>query len=397
MAAAASAASGGGRENLVAKIALLTSEFAPFHGGIGAYARELATAASGAGHDVIVLAPDYGEDCSKIDLALPFRIKRFASGSPTMRELPLRILETWRLLGQENFDIVHAVDWPFFIPVRLAMWRVHGARILLTVHGTEIIYMQAFKRKLMLNAIGFWRPGWAEWIANSRYTADLLVDRFPRVRPQRVRTIPLGVAPQWKAGRTDRRTARTALNVTDDRMVIVSLGRIVPRKGHGVIAEALALLAPETAAKIDWWVIGPIIDKDHAGRLSSAARGCISNTVFFGGLPDSEARLRLSAADLMCLPGYQDADGQVEGFGIVFLEAGAYGVPSIATRSGGIPEAVEDGVTGLLVPERDPKALAEAITRLANDEKLRASMGIAAHAKADAATWYAAMQQSYGT
>ncbi|WP_022676940.1 glycosyltransferase family 4 protein [Novosphingobium sp. B-7] len=379
----------------MARIALLTSEFAPFHGGIGAYARELAVASAESGHTVTVLAPDYGRDCTAIDEALPFTVRRFASGTPTMRGLPRRILETWRLLGRERFDIVHAADWPFFIPLSLARSRLRGARVLLTVHGTEIIYMQAPKRRAMLDAIGFWRPEWAQWIANSSYTANLLLKHFPQIPRATVRAIPLGVAPQWTAGRTERGKARAALNVTDDRIVIVSLGRVVPRKGHRVIADALARLAPGIAARIDWWVIGPRLDDDYAAALDATTRDLAVKTVFFGGLPDTDVRLRLSAADLFCLPGYQDTSGRVEGFGLVFLEAGAYGVPSIATRSGGIPEAVNDGVTGLLVPEHDPAALAEAITELVDDSALRARMGAAAQAKAYAATWNAVMRRSY--
>lgn len=379
----------------MARLALLTSEFVPFHGGIGAYARELAIAAAAAGHEVTVLAPDYGQDCTAIDRVLPFTVRRFSSGAPTMRGLPRRIVETWRLLRSARFDIVHAADWPFFIPVRLARGLLHGAHVLLTVHGTEIIYMEAPKRRRMLDAIGFWRLGWASWIANSRYTADLLLDRFPQVPAATVRAVPLGVATQWTAGRTERTAARAALHVMDDRIVIVSLGRVVPRKGHSVIAEALALLPRAIAAQIDWWVIGPRLDVDYAATLAAATRDLAARTAFLGGLPDADVRLRLSAADLFCLPGYQDDGGRVEGFGLVFLEAGAYGVPSVATRSGGIPEAVEDGVTGLLVPERNPAALADAIVRLVEDAPLRARMGTAARDKADAATWDSVMRSTY--
>tara|TARA_R110000868_G_scaffold176323_2_gene413920 strand:- start:2524 stop:3669 length:1146 start_codon:yes stop_codon:yes gene_type:complete len=378
------------------RLLLLTSEFVPFHGGIGAYARELAIAATAAGHEVTLLAPDYGKDCIEIDRTLPFTVKRFASGAPTMRGLPRRILETWRLLRSARFDIIHAADWPFFIPLRLASPLLRNASVLLTVHGTEIIYMQQPKRRHMLGAIGFWRPGWANWIANSRYTADLLLDRFPQVPAAMVRAVPLGVARQWATGRTDRADARAALRVTDERIVIVSLGRVVPRKGHGVIADALALLPRELAARIDWWVIGPRLNADYAAALDMATRDLSARTDFLGGLPDTDVRARLSAADLFCLPGYQDDSGRVEGFGLVFLEAGAYGLPSIATRSGGIPEAVEDGITGLLVPERDPAALADAIARLVEDPQMRARMGMAARAKADASTWDSVMRSTYG-
>lgn len=374
---------------------MLTSEFLPFNGGIGAYARELALAAAAAGHEVTVLAPDYGADCIDVDAALPFRVIRYQSGPATMRTLPVRIAKARHLLQCDQFDIVHAIDWPFFIPLRLARRSIRGARALLTVHGSEILYMQAAKRRWMLDLIGFWQRDWAGWIANSRYTADLLRRSFPQVPAEQIRAIPLGLAESWKAGRIDRDVARAALAVGDDRIVMVSLGRVVPRKGHGVIAAALARLPRELAANIDWWIIGPLLDKEHAGSLRSATTGLAVRTDFLGSLPDGDVKLRLSAADLFCLPGYQAPDGAVEGFGLVFLEAGAYRVPSIASRSGGIPEAVEHGQTGLLVPERDEVALADAIMRLASDASLRTRLAEGARAKAGAATWEAVMRETY--
>jgi phosphatidylinositol alpha-1,6-mannosyltransferase len=377
------------------RIALITSEFVPFHGGIGTYARELATAAAVAGHAVTVLAPDYGRDCTGIDADFVFRVVRFSSGPAAMRSLPQRIAAAMRLLENAQFDIVHAVDWPFYIPLRIAAGRLNGGRALLTAHGSEIVYMKASRRRWMLGAIGFWRQGWVSWIANSLYTADLLCKTFPQVSANHVHAVPLALAESWRTAGTERGAARGALGVETDRFVMVSLGRVVPRKGHGVVASALALLPPEVSAQIDWWVIGPLLDAVHADRLKAATAALPSRTEWLGALPDLEVKLRLSAADLFCLPGYQDKGGKVEGFGLVFLEAGALGVPSVATRSGGIPEAVEDGITGLLVPERDEQAVAAAIERLVREPELRARLAAGAKAKADAARWSDVMHQTY--
>lgn len=374
------------------KILLLTSEFLPFRGGIGTYARELAGAATKAGHQVVVAAPDYGADQSAADAVLPYRVVRFPGAVPSMRGLPRRIMVARRLAAAERFDVVHAADWPFFIPARLLPRRT-APRRLLTLHGTEVIYMQHARRRRLLDLIGFWRRGWARWVANSRYTRDLALAAFP-LAPEDVAAVPLGVADDWRAGRADRTEARASLGLGDEA-VIVSLGRVVPRKGHAVLAEALALLPPALAARARWWVIGPSVDGEHAEALRARAATLPVATEFLGMLPDDEVRRRLSAADLFCLPGYQDEEGRVEGFGLVFLEAGAYGVPSVATRSGGIPEAVEDGVTGLLVPERDALALARALERLIADEPLRLRMAAAAEARAAAATWHCVMEDTY--
>jgi len=374
------------------KIALLTSEFPPFNGGIATYARELAASAVEAGHEVTVLAPDYGADQSVGDAALPEKIVRFAGGAANAKGLPARIRATRRLLGAERFDIVHAVDWPFFIPVALAPR--NGARVLLTVHGSEIIYMQERKRRLLLMLVRFWRHGWAQWIGNSRYTVDLLLHTFPAVRAIDVRAVPLAVGAAWRARRVPRELARARFGLMDGDLVIVSLGRVVPRKGHLDLAAALALLPADLSARVHWWVIGPLNEADHAERLRAAAEALPLRVTLFGGVPVEEVAARMCAADLFCLPGYLDEDGRVEGFGLVFLEAGAFGVPSVATRSGGIPEAVPDGA-GLLVPERDPNALAKALVRVLADDMLRARLAAGAEMHAARATWERVMYDTY--
>lgn len=378
------------------RILMLTSEFLPFHGGIGAYARELATAAAQAGHSVTLLAPDYGADQSGVDAALPFRVVRFKGGVSNAKGLPARILATRRILKRERFDVVHAADWPFFIPARLLRGLQPHARFLLTVHGTEIIYMQAPKRKRLLDMIGFWKTGWAEWISNSRYTDDLLHAAFPAIGRGHSRAVPLAVSDAWRAARVDRDTARAALGVEDGAFVIASLGRVVPRKGHSVLAQALGRLSADQAQGVHWWVMGPLLEADYAAELKAATAALPAPPEFLGAVPTAEVRQRLSAADLFCLPGYQDKGGRVEGFGLVFLEAGAYGVPAVATLSGGIPEAVEDGVTGILVPEHDAAAVADAILALKADPARRAAMGAAAAAKAEAATWTRVASETYG-
>lgn len=377
------------------KIAILTSEFMPFNGGIAAYARELAFAATASGHDVVVLAPDYGEDTRQLDRGLPFRVTRYRDGPATMRGLPRRIRSALQLLRRERFDIIHAADWPFFIAARLARLAGIRARYILTLHGTEVTYMRHPKRKLMLDALGFWERKWALWISNSQFTHGLLLKTFPRIDPNFARPIPLGVSESWIAGRIDRAAARQRHGVAETDFVIMSLGRIVPRKGHLVLAEALSQVSVPSGTVMKWWIVGPILDEAHAGLVRAAAQGRDFETTFFDALETKDVQIRLSASDLFCLPGYQDEDGRVEGFGLVFLEAAAYGVPSIATRSGGIPDVIEDGVTGLLVPERDPAAVAAAVTTVLNDPALRLDLARAAAAKAAAATWAGVARSTY--
>ena len=354
-----------------------------------------ASSAADAGHEIVVLAPDQFADQSTTDRTLPYRVIRYPGGPASMKSLLRRIVETRKLLRSERFDIVHAADWPFFIPLRLMRGLQPHARKLLTVHGSETVHMRAPKRRALLGAIGLWRPGWAEWIANSLATRTMLLEGFVEVRSQDVRAIPLALSTGWLAGRIDRDTARRAYGAGDD-FIIISLGRVVPRKGHADLADALARLPEAIAGRVRWWIVGPLPEPEHEKLLRSKAQTLRARMEILGKLPLTDVQRRLSASDLFCLPGYRDEGGRVEGFGFVFLEAGAYAVPSVATRSGGISEAIDEGVSGLLVDERDVLALTAAIEKVIEDPALRADLARGAKRKAEATTWHDVMMRTYG-
>ncbi|MET0719608.1 MAG: glycosyltransferase family 4 protein, partial [Tardiphaga sp.] len=173
---------------------MLTSEFAPAQGGIGTYAREMAAAATALGARVTVAAPDYGKDNAAADAALPFAVRRFSGGLHSMRDLPAKIRLACTMAGREKYDVVHGADWPFFIPVALARGLTR-ARLLMTVHGTEINETQTPLKRLAIRAAGVFGPR-TEVAANSRYTSDLFRQRFA-IDPEHIKAIPLGVSSFW--------------------------------------------------------------------------------------------------------------------------------------------------------------------------------------------------------
>jgi phosphatidylinositol alpha-1,6-mannosyltransferase len=102
-----------------------------------------------------------------------------------------------------------------------------------------------------------------------------------------------------------------------------------------------------------------------------------------------------AAADFFCLPAVWGRNGEFEGFGLVYVEAGLRGLPAIGTQLGGIPDAVVDGETGLLVPTDDPQALATAIARFVEQPDLRRRMGAAARRYAEGMTWARVAELTY--
>ena len=204
-------------------ILLLTSEFSPAKGGIGTYAREIACAATALGASVTVVAPDYAQDTAIEDHALPFEISRFRGGLHSMRDLPAKILLARSQVRKEAFDVIHAADWPFFIPVALSRRRTQ-ARVVMTVHGTEINETQTLLKRLAIHGTGVFGAR-TEVAANSQYTQGLFRERFA-IDSERINAIPLGVSDFWFGQNSGRAATRELFGLAPDRMVMVTVARI---------------------------------------------------------------------------------------------------------------------------------------------------------------------------
>ncbi len=374
------------------KILILSSEFEPFRGGIGTYAQQMALAAAELGHSVTVLAADYGGE-GKVQTS-PYRVLRYPGGQHSMRDIPAKIALVRRLARQEaDFDIVHAADWPFYIPLAMSSYRGRS-RCLLTFHGSEVTFMRHPIRALPLAILDFWN-GWAECIANSRDTAARLSAAF-RPPDSAVRIVHPGVGREWLSARVDRSKARGMLGIAGERFVIVSLGRVVRRKGYDLLFDALSRLPQEIVARMEWHIVGPMIDMAYAKDLRDRVALLPCRVIMTGSLPQGEAALRLSAADLFCLPGQRLKGEGIEGFGLAFVEAGALGLPSLATDIGGIVDAIAHGESGMLVAENDVPALAAALLRLYRHPSERARLGDGALRRAKASGWTRTATETYG-
>jgi len=170
------------------------------------------------------------------------------------------------------------------------------------------------------------------------------------------------------------------------RPLIVCVGRLVPRKGQDVLIEAIPMirrLAPEATLLL----VGGGPDRARLDELATSSPA--GSVLFAGEVPDQDLPSYYAACDVFAMPCRSRWAGlEVEGFGIVFLEAAATGKPVVAGRSGGASEAVADEATGILVEGREPKAVALAVTRLLTHRPLADAMGTAGRARVEAEfTW----------
>lgn len=210
-------------------------------------------------------------------------------------------------------------------------------------------------------------------IANSAATAATL---GPRAR--NVTVIHPGVdLDRFRPGPPSR-ALRIALGVPEGVPIVAMVGRVDPRKGVATVLEALGQVRGPAAAT-HLLVAGDVgIGTDeHVGELQSLARGLLGDRAHFLGRRNDIPEL-LKASDALV------SASVAEPFGRNVLEAQASGLPVIACASGGIPEFVEDGVTGLLVPPADPAALAAALDRLFADEVLAARLAAEGRRQAEA-------------
>ncbi len=172
-----------------------------------------------------------------------------------------------------------------------------------------------------------------------------------------------------------------------ERPTFVTVSRLEDRyKGHDVLLRALALVRAKVP-DVEWVVVG---DGPLRGELEGLARsGGVADSVrFLGSVSDEQRNRWLARADLLAMPSRLPGGGLAgEGFGIVYLEAGAYGKPVVAGNVAGALDAVADGESGLLVDPADPQAVAEAIATLLLDRELARRLGSAGAERAQRFAW----------
>lgn len=245
--------------------------------------------------------------------------------------------------------------------------------IFLYAHGEEIV--QDYGGRLYGLCKARFLKGLGRAVAVSRHTRDALLARGgPGLR---VAVIPNAVdgAEFRPMPRDPALRARWGLA---GKRVMLTVARLEARKGHDRVIQALPAIL-ERVPDAHYLVCG---DGEEAGRLRAmvADRGLQQAVTFISHVPQGELCAVYNLADLFVMPNRRMANGVTEGFGIVFLEAGACGVPVIGGNDGGVPDAIRDGETGFLVDGDDVDAIAARAVRLLTDAGLARAMGEAGRA-----------------
>jgi glycosyltransferase involved in cell wall biosynthesis len=194
--------------------------------------------------------------------------------------------------------------------------------------------------------------------------------------------VPYGVdAARFKPAPDARAAVRARLGLAPEAALVFSAGRLVRKKGFEYLIDALPLVVSASPAHLAIAGRG-----DLAEELRARARtaGVEHRVHFLGDLPQDQVGTWFAGADAAVVPSVRDDSGNVDGLPNTVLEALASGTPLISTPAGGIASVIDDGRTGLIVPERDARALASALGDLLRDPERRAVLGRAGRALAQA-------------
>ncbi|WP_082944243.1 glycosyltransferase [Mycolicibacterium elephantis] len=157
---------------------------------------------------------------------------------------------------------------------------------------------------------------------------------------------------------------------------ILTVGSLEEKKGHRYLLEACRLLKAQ-GVSVECRIVGSGPERARLEHLSQRL-DLSDRAIFLGALNSTEVAAEMASADIFVMPSIVAANRMMEGIPVALMEAMATGLPVIASKISGIPELVEDGVSGILVPEKDPRALARAICAYRNDFDLCVRLGMAA-------------------
>jgi phosphatidylinositol alpha-1,6-mannosyltransferase len=351
------------------RVLLVTNDFPPRRGGIQSYLQELVGNLVRAGtHTLTVYAPKWkGSDA--FDRSAAYEVVRHPG--TLMLPVPPVASRMRQLINRHDIDTV----W-FGAAAPLALMappaRAAGAsRVIASTHGHEVGWSMLPVARTALRRIGT-DTDVVTYISN--YTRGRIASAFGARAA--LEHLPPGVD-------TDRFTpdevARAELRARyglGKRPVVACVSRLVPRKGQDMLIRAL----PSIRQRVDGAALVIVGGGPYRSTLHRLAQrfGVAEHVVFTDGVPGSELPAHHAMADVFAMPCRTRGAGlDVEGLGIVFLEASATGVPVVAGRSGGAPETVRDGETGVVVDGWDVGAIAKSVGDLLADPDRAARMGAA--------------------
>ncbi|MBY8875841.1 glycosyltransferase family 4 protein [Micromonospora sp. PLK6-60] len=348
---------------------LITNDFPPRPGGIQSFVHNLAVRQPAG--SVVVYASSW-RGAEKFDADQPFEVVR--ERTRVLLPTPLVARRATALARSYGCDTVwFGAAAPLGLLAAGLRRRAGIGRVVALTHGHEVGWAALPGARALLRRIG--------------RGADVVtyLGEYTRVRLDRalhgltdLRRLAPGVDTDTYHPSVDGEPVRVRLGLAD-RPVVVCVSRLVPRKGQDMLIRAM----PEIRRRVPDAALLVVGGGPHRAALEKLARqvGVERDVVFTGSVPTAELPMHYAAGDVYAMPCRTRNRGlDVEGLGIVYLEASATGLPVVAGDSGGAPDAVREGETGYVVRGRDVAQLADRVATLLADRDLARQLGAAGRA-----------------
>ncbi|MEU8514244.1 glycosyltransferase family 4 protein [Kitasatospora sp. NPDC048722] len=347
---------------------IVTNDFPPRPGGIQAFVHNMAVRQPAG--SIVVYASTWrdGAEVARFDAEQPFPVIR--DRTKVMVPTPRVTRRAAEILRAEKCDSVWfgaAAPLGLMAP---ALRRAGAGRLLGMTHGHEAAWAQLPAARQLLRRIG---AGTDVLTYLGEYTRSRIGGAVGPEAAGRMVQLPPGVDESTFHPASGGAEVRRRLGLAD-RPVVVCVSRLVPRKGQDTLIEAMPQILADVPDAV-LLIVGGGPYRADLEKLADA-KGVRASVRFTGSVPWEELPAHFGAGDVFAMPCRTRRGGlDVEGLGIVYLEASATGLPVVAGDSGGAPDAVLEGETGYVVPGGSASTAAERIVRLLHDEELRRRMG----------------------
>jgi phosphatidylinositol alpha-1,6-mannosyltransferase len=358
-------------ENVYKNILVITNDFGPRTGGIETFVMGLLERI--VDHKVVVFTSQQG-DTSEYDQQW---FKKF--GVQVIRDRSKILLPSLRVAKRaKEIAQMHNIEVVVFgaaAPLALMAPKLRKAgikKIIALTHGHEVWWARIFPFNLAMKRIGnsvdhLTYLGEFTRQAISRSLSRKSIDSMVKIAP--------GIDTSHFSPQADATQRRTELGL-ESKKIIISVGRLVHRKGQDKLIQAFPTIVREIPSA-HLLIVGEGPYRAHleklVEKLSLKANVTFVGRIFYNDLPSY-----LSASDVFVMPSRSRFFGlEVEGLGIVYLEASACAIPVVAGVSGGAPDAVQEGITGLCVDGTNIGQIAEAVIHICSDSKRATKMGLA--------------------
>lgn len=345
----------------------LTIDFPPMGGGMARHSYDLVKAMRHIGKPPLVLTPRR-EGGREFDKKIDIKIIRL-KGITIEKLFEHYLWSTTVFFGYafyycitQRVNAIFVNTWSIVGVAAFLVKRIWGVPYFVFAHGLDVYAPQNNKKVATLMRLVLRNASLV--IANSHFTKELVETM--------VNTKAMVLHPVVDIERFARKGDSHKL--FEGRKVLLTVGRLVESKGHDAVIRSLKKVV-EKFPGILYCIVGAGPGEESFKNLVSEL-ALADNVIFSGKVDDEELSSYFHSCNVFIMTSKEIKErGEVEGFGIVFLEAGACGKPVIGSKSGGIPDAVIDGVTGILVDPLDIEGIADAIIRLLSNENLAARLG----------------------